>query len=435
MKKTLCILLAVMLIASLGVTAFAEEGQKEVMDDMGMTLTLPAEYDTLIGYIEPYSYGAIAHDPDLFYMRVFYFAVPSDVIAKALNGEALTEEESAMIDAGQGQLCEVYVTDDVDALMADVDEDVDVEELGLVTFGTADGYTFLYVPVRDEDYLNSIDPEYAAEFTALQESYLEMLKKAELRAPVDPLKGMVGKVFKFETTDLDGNKVTSEELFAQNEVTMINYWGTWCGPCCNELGELGKIHKILQKKGCGIIGIVNDATPDDQDVLDKAKGLLMENGVDYPNIIPCDDMKDILGEVVSYPTSFFVDKTGKILCMPIDGAAVDQYEKTVLNLLEGKEVEFVDKPEAKENGMQCYRVLVYDKDGNPVKGVAIQFCSDEMCNMGKTDAEGIARFDVDEGIEYTVHVFKVPEGYARDTGEYVTQKNYSDVTLFLEPAA
>ena len=121
--------------------------------------------------------------------------------------------------------------------------------------------------------------------------------------------------------------------------------------------------------------------------------------------------------------------------MPIDGAAVDQYEKTVLNLLEGKEVEFVDKPEAKENGMQCYRVLVYDKDGNPVKGVAIQFCSDEMCNMGKTDAEGIARFDVDEGIEYTVHVFKVPEGYARDTGEYVTQKNYSDVTLFLEPAA
>ena len=435
MKKTVCVLLAVVLLASLGVTAFAAEDQTEVMDDMGMTVTFPAEYAALLGYIEFYPYGAVAHDPDVFYMPVYYFAVPADIIAKALNGEALTEEESAKIDAGRGELCEVYVTNDVDALLAEVDEGVDLEEMGLTDFGTADGYTFLYLPVRDEDYLSSIDADYAAEFAALQESYLAALQKADLRAPVDPLKGLIGQVFQFETTDLDGNKVTSEDLFARNEITMIKYWGTWCGPCRGELAELGDIHRSLQKKGCGIIGIVNDATPDDQDVLDKAKGLLMENGVDYPNIIPCDDMKDILGEVVSYPTSFFVDKTGKILCMPIDGAAVDQSEKTVLNLLEGKEVEFVDKPEAKENGMQCYRVLVYDKDGNPVKGVAIQFCSDEMCNMGKTDAEGIARFDVDEGIEYTVHVFKVPEGYARDTGEYVTQKNYSDVTLFLEPAA
>jgi len=435
MKKTVCVLLAVVLLASLGVTAFAAEDQTEVMDDMGMTVTFPAEYAALLGYIESYPYGAVAHDPDVFYMPVYYFAVPADIIAKALNGEALTEEESAKIDAGRGELCEVYVTNDVDALLAEVDEGVDLEEMGLTDFGTADGYTFLYLPVRDEDYLSSIDADYAAEFAALQESYLAALQKADLRAPVDPLKGLVGQVFRFETTDLDGNKVTSEDLFARNEITMINYWGTWCGPCRGELAELGDIHRSLQKKGCGIIGIVQDATADDQDTLDKAKGLLKENGVDYPNIVPCDEMGNILNDVAGYPTSFFVDKTGKILCMPIDGAAVDEYEKTVLNLLEGKETTFVDKPEAKENGMKCYRVLVYDTNGNPIKGVAIQFCSDEMCSMGKTDAEGIARFDMDEGTEYTVHVFKVPEGYAKDSGEYVTQKVYSDVTLFLEPAA
>ena len=435
MKKALCVLLAVMLLASHGVTAFAAEDQTEVMDDMCMTVTFPAEYGTLLGYIEAYPYGAVSHDPDVYYMPVFYFAVPADIIAKALNGEALTEEESAMLDTGRGELCEVYVTNDVDALLAEVDEDVDLEEMGLAEFGTADGYTFLYLPVREEDFISSMDADYAAEFAALQESYLAALKKADLRAPVDPLKALVGRVFQFETTDLDGNKVTSEELFARNEITMINYWGTWCSPCRGELAELGDIHRSLQKKGCGIIGIVQDASADDQDTLDKAKGLLQENGVEYPNIVPCDEMGNILDDVVSYPSSFFVDKTGKILCTPIDGAAVEEYEKTVLSLLDGKEVTYVDKPEAKENGMKCYRVLVYDTNGNPIKGVAIQFCSDEMCNMGKTDADGIARFDVDEGIEYTVHVFKVPEGYAEDTGEYVTQKVYSDVTLFLEPAA
>lgn len=79
-------------------------------------------------------------------------------------------------------------------------------------------------------------------------------------------------------------------------------------------------------------------------------------------------------------------------------------------------------------------MLVYNSDGNPVQGVAIQFCSDVACNMAKTDADGIARFDADEGMEYTVHVLKVPEGYAKNPGEYKTETVYSDVIIFLDAA-
>ena len=433
MKKLLCVLLAVLLLASLGVTAFAEEGNTEVLEEMGITVTWPSN-DDLLGYMETNPYGASSRDPEVYFMLAYYFAVPEDIIEKALN-DSLTEEEQEMLDDGQGVIFYVYVTNDVDGFLALSGGGDSPEELGLVEFGTAEGYTFFYMPIDDEAYLESIDEDYADEFCALQEACLDALTEADLYAPIDPLAGTVGQVFNFETTDLDGNKVTSEELFAGNEITMINYWGTWCGNCVGELAALGDIHRSLQQNGCGIIGIVQDASADDQDSLDKAKGLLMENDVDYPNIVPCDEMGDILDDISGYPTSFFVDRTGKILCSPICGAAVSEYENTVLDLKNGEEVAFVDKPEARENGMKCYRVLVYDLDGNPIKGVAIQFCSDEMCNMGKTDAEGIARFDVPEGTEYTVHVFKVPEGYAKDSGEYVTQKVYSDVTLFLEPAA
>ena len=431
MKKLLSVLLAVLLLASLGVTAFAEEGNTEVIEDMGITVTWPSN-DELLDYLETYSYGAIARDPNVYYMPVYYYAVPSDIIEKALNGE-LTEEESAMIDERRGELCNVYVTNDVDALLANTFGVDNMEDLDMTEFGTAEGYSFLYVPVVEEDFVDSIEEDYADEFYALQEACLLALTKADLYAPIDPMGETVGKAFRFETTDLDGNPVTSEELFSRNEITMINYWGTWCGNCVGELAALGDIDRSLQEKGCGIIGIVEDASADDQDSLDKAKGLLMENDVDFPNIVPCDEMGDILDDVDGYPTSFFVDRTGTILCSPISGAAVSQYENTVLDLKNGEEVAFVDKPEAKDNGLKCYRVLVYDLDGNPIKGVTVQFCSDELCNLGKTDAEGVARFDVDEGVEYTVHVFKVPEGYAKDSGEYVTQKVYSDVTLFLEP--
>ena len=54
MKKILSVLLAVLLVASLGVTAFAAEEETVVLDDMGMTLTYPAEYSELKGVIFPY---------------------------------------------------------------------------------------------------------------------------------------------------------------------------------------------------------------------------------------------------------------------------------------------------------------------------------------------------------------------------------------------
>ena len=41
----------------------------------------------------------------------------------------------------------------------------------------------------------------------------------------------VGDTFFFEATDLDGNKVSSTDLFSGHRITMINVWATWCGPC------------------------------------------------------------------------------------------------------------------------------------------------------------------------------------------------------------
>ena len=437
MKKTLSILLAVLLIASMSVTAFAEEGKTETYDEIGITLTLPEDFDGLKGSLYASPYGAVLRDPDLFYMQIYYFAVPDDLFAKALNqDEKLTEEETATMRAGQGVLADVYATQNPEIFLEDADEGTSLEDLGLVQFGTADGFGFYYWPAEDEEYLERIGEDYAEEFTALQDSFLKVLQDAELYAPVDPAAAMVGKTFSFETVDLEGNKVTSEELFADNEITMINFWGTWCGPCRGELAELSDIHERLAEKGCGIVGIVDDALADDQDSLDKAKGLLMENGVGYPNIVPNEDMADILDNVSAFPTSFFVDKSGTILCIPIEGAAVDEYEDTIDSLLKGSEkITRSPKPQAQDNGLECYRVLVYDVDGNPVKGVSIQFCSDSMCNMNKTDADGIARFDMDEGMEYTVHVLKVPAGYAKESGEYVTQTVYSDVTIFLDKEA
>ena len=87
-----------------------------------------------------------------------------------------------------------------------------------------------------------------------------------------------------------------------------------------------------------------------------------------------------------------------------------------------------------ENPGDAYRVIVNDESGTAVQGVMIQFCSDSMCLMGETDANGIAAFEDQPAGSYTIHVYSVPDGYEEDTTEYAAPETYGDVNITLKAA-
>lgn len=77
--------------------------------------------------------------------------------------------------------------------------------------------------------------------------------------------------------------------------------------------------------------------------------------------------------------------------------------------------------------------LVYVRDAEtmaPVMGATVQFCSDTLCQTGKTDENGLAAFDADPGT-YTVHFMKAPEGYANSTEEFTLDKDTREATILL----
>ena len=51
-----------------------------------------------------------------------------------------------------------------------------------------------------------------------------------------------GEKITFTATDLKGAAVTSE-IFSKNKVTMLNIWGTFCGPCIREMPDLAKLNE------------------------------------------------------------------------------------------------------------------------------------------------------------------------------------------------
>lgn len=433
MKRIVTLLLAVLLLAALGVSASADEVWD--YEEMGIRLHNTERLDECAGLANFDPYGVITRDPDAYYMPMSYYALSAEEVDELSSKpeSAFTEEDYAKIDRAATLLGLVLVSRaEAEELTELLGLETQAGPVTLERFGGAEDLNFYCFFDDVENYRGNIGDDWAEDYVKAQEIVRQLLEEAELYAPADPEAAVVGRVISFETTDLDGNPVSSEELFAENEITMINYWGTWCTYCVQEMDDLAQIHRHLQKKGCGIVGILQDA--DSEESLQLARHILAENGVLYPNVKLSDDM-DFAEEVAGFPTSYFVDRDGVVLCPAITGAAPSRYEATVDRLLSRETPEPEAAPAAAENGEDAYRVIVTDDEGEAIEGVALRFCDDATCTMGKTDAEGVARFELPEGTEYSVHVLKTPEGFEKNDEEYLTLTSYCDVTIVLKRAA
>ena len=161
--------------------------------------------------------------------------------------------------------------------------------------------------------------------------------------------------------------------------------------------------------------------------------------MNYLNLMPVNDLDELLEWNGVLPTSYFFDSEGTLLCLGFKGApqTMEPYEEIINGLLEGKAVELEepDTPHTAANGEGIYRVIVSDTDGDLVRGATVQFCSDTTCMKGETDENGVAVFQMEEDHNYTVHILKVSEGYVKNPGEYLTDDTYCDIYIPLEKAA
>ncbi len=134
----------------------------------------------------------------------------------------------------------------------------------------------------------------------------------------------------FETTDIDGNTVKSDELFAEHEITMVNVWTSWCGPCINELPELEKLNEEFQEKDAVIVGLLYDGS--EEGAVEDARDILEETGVTYLILLPWDTMEEDL-DIQAFPTTFFINQKGEVVGDRIIGAMVDLYPSALDELL------------------------------------------------------------------------------------------------------
>lgn len=138
----------------------------------------------------------------------------------------------------------------------------------------------------------------------------------------------------FTTKDMDGNKVTND-IFAEYDLTVVNFWAAYCNPCIDELPELAEWKKELPDN-VNLIGLLVDVDEKGSEQYKLAEKIISQTGADYQYLIATEEFDDIISNLVGVPTTFFVDSTGKIIGEPFAGADVSAYKQTVEDYLNGK---------------------------------------------------------------------------------------------------
>lgn len=131
----------------------------------------------------------------------------------------------------------------------------------------------------------------------------------------------------FKTKDMMGNEITNE-IFSQADLTVINFWGTYCGPCINEMAELAKWENSMPEN-VQLIGIMIDVHSQESEEFELAEKIIEETGVSYENLMITKEFDKLLEHLVGVPTTFFIDKDGNIVADPIVGADVAGYKEFV----------------------------------------------------------------------------------------------------------
>ncbi len=151
-----------------------------------------------------------------------------------------------------------------------------------------------------------------------------------------PLDGKIAPGFTLP--DLNGNKVSLSSY--KGRPLVVDFWATWCGPCKVEIPWFEKLHDQYASQGLEIIGVsADDLDKDDPEKLFTEKrdiaDFVQKMHMNYPILIDAQSIENSYGGLDALPTTFFIDKNGRIVASTIGLAPRDEIEADIRKAIGG----------------------------------------------------------------------------------------------------
>lgn len=130
----------------------------------------------------------------------------------------------------------------------------------------------------------------------------------------------------FALKDADGKVVRLADY--KGKVVLLNFWATWCGPCKIEIPWFVEFEQNHRDKGFAVLGVSMD-----EDGWAAVKPYVSSHKVNYRMVIGDDMTAQKYGGVESLPTSFLIDREGRIAAVHIGLVSKKVYQDDIAQLL------------------------------------------------------------------------------------------------------
>lgn len=137
----------------------------------------------------------------------------------------------------------------------------------------------------------------------------------------------------FTLKDQNGESVSLSDY--EGKVVYLNFWGTWCGVCRNELTDMKALYETY--KDSDEVAVVTIVNPGGQEQ-DEAgiKAFLEENEIPFPVLFDTDSTVFAQYGIRSFPTLFMINKDQTIFGYLSGGIDLDTMENIIQQTLNEK---------------------------------------------------------------------------------------------------
>jgi cytochrome c biogenesis protein CcmG/thiol:disulfide interchange protein DsbE len=130
----------------------------------------------------------------------------------------------------------------------------------------------------------------------------------------------------WQLQDLDGKTVQLSDF--KGKVVVLDFWATWCPPCRGEIPDFIALQNQYKDQGLVVVGVSLD-----QGGPGVVSSFAKTEGMNYPVVMGTDDVAALYGDIQAIPTTFVIDRTGKVVAKHVGGTDKGTFEDEIKKAL------------------------------------------------------------------------------------------------------